>query len=332
MTEREKTNPKIRLALTIAVPVMVIVITISMIGASFAWFSRSATPQIATIDLSVREVFNLTFTTDAPLDKDSLYHGETAISDDGYLIGNYSAYKKGYSSLSDNGYLNYVADKPYVFGSSINLSTNDRYIDLDINFNSIVISMDSVVTHAFGEPIGDETTIYYEDSVIPLSFTWYMQKADSDSNNIIYSPYGIIEYKVESEGDIPYTYAERINGIDADNVTLDEKETSATLIERKGLVDFFTDGVERYNIYVVFCPEKLYWMQYFKKDRDKKITDIYSESEINTIIGENGTINKHYSVFYSDQNNFLGSSFTFSANMNVLDIDWVRKVSEDTRG
>ena len=49
------------LAFMIMVPVLVIVVTMSIMGVTFAWFTHADQTTIATIDLSTSQSFSMTF-------------------------------------------------------------------------------------------------------------------------------------------------------------------------------------------------------------------------------------------------------------------------------
>lgn len=67
-----------------------------------------------------------------------------------------------------------------------------------------------------------------------------------------------------------------------------------------------------YDFCIVFAPEKLFWMQYFKADVDKyKAENIYSSDELIKIFG-----NLSNQMFYSSRD-YSGSTFEFSAVINV---------------
>ena len=49
------------LAFMFIVPVLVIVVTMSIMGVTFAWFTQAEQTSIATINMSVAETFQITF-------------------------------------------------------------------------------------------------------------------------------------------------------------------------------------------------------------------------------------------------------------------------------
>jgi len=321
------TNPKIKLALAIAIPVMVMVVTIAMVGASFAWFSQNATAEISTINLSTREVFTLVFEKSAS--DTTKYQGETAFAYtktsnssseyERYLINDYRA-KGVYGFKAETvDYQYYIQDAPFKFKTTMRLNSDDKYIDMNIAFNTVTITYIDPSTSAtsvlasYGNNI-PSAHVNYASSDIPLCFTWYMVKTGS-SDKIMYTPYGKIEYASHVSG---YDYATSLNGVAVTD------STSIESMPTVGMEEFYTDGVETYDIYVVFCPEKLYWMQYFKADMGKSLDDIYTLAEINKIVSE-GYPNK---IYYS-ASSFWGSTFSMTATMSVTNVDWTRSVQEE---
>lgn len=332
MKEKKQTNPKIKLALAIAVPLMVMVVTIAMVGASFAWFSESAVAEISTISLTTKEVFTLVFAAESA---DTIkYQGETAMAETAdapsstskhrYLICDYRARGIYNYSTTSAEYGYYMQDAPFMFKTTVRLDTDDKYVDMNIDFDTVKIYHETTngaekiinVSDSYGENIPTAGKNYTADK-IPLGFTWYMVKNGS-TDNIIYTPYGIMEYEVD--GTYGYKYATKLNGEDASGISILNSE-------RTGLKDFYTNGPETYDIYVVFCPEEFYWMQYFAADRDRSLDDVYTSEEISLIVASGATDRLYYSL-----QSYWGSTFEFAADMKVSRVDWERSVSAENEG
>lgn len=327
MEKKQKTNPKIKLALSIAVPVMVMVVTIAMVGASFAWFSDQATAEIATINLTTKEVFTLVFETSGTEKVE--YQGETAfkLSNESstitdkklYLINDYRALGIYGYTTGDVRYQTYMQDAPFDFKTTINLNTDDRYVDMTINFDSVMI--DKKPEGASTEPARVLSSFGFDSiadsnpkSKIPLVFTWFMVKHSDVNPTTYYTPYGEMEITTVNG----YQQATKLNGTSVTSTTSIKNLTPA------GMTNFYTNGDETFDIYVVFCPEKLYWMQFFQYDRGLSVDEIYTTEEKNIIVSSGNPNQVYYSV-----SSYWGSTFTFAANMSVSRVDWDRRVSDE---
>lgn len=332
MEEKKQTNPKIKLALAIAVPLMVMAVTIAMVGASFAWFSESAVAEISTISLTTKEVFTLVFTMDNPAD--IKYQGETAIAETADTLGSVSKHRYLISEYRAQGiyhyndeaveYQYYMQDAPFVFKTTVRLDTDDKYVDMTLNYDTVKIYHETTngdekiinVSDSYGEYIAVAGK-NYSAAQIPLGFTWYMVKHGVEENKM-YTPYGIMEYAVDST--YGYRYATTLNGLDATVISIDGAD-------KEELKNFSTNGAEAFDIYVVFCPEELYWMQYFIEDRNKSLEDIYTPEEINLIVSDGFRDRLYYSL-----QSYWGSTFEFAADMKVSRVDWDRSVSAENEG
>ena len=123
-------------------------------------------------------------------------------------------------------------------------------------------------------------------------------------NEVWYTPYGKLAFGsdglVESvNGDT--SIASSIKGVDGRNIT--NFSTYNTVGGTSQLFDF----------YVVFAPEKMFWMQFFSADKDK-----YTASEIYTQEDETKKIfeNLNNQIFYSSMD-YSGSTFEFSAVIHI---------------
>ena len=85
---KEKRKFNKNLALMCIVPVLVLVVTMSIMGVTFAWFNDADETTIATIDLSVSKTFEMTFeiATNTLDDERYIYKGETAYDSNGLLV------------------------------------------------------------------------------------------------------------------------------------------------------------------------------------------------------------------------------------------------------
>ena len=154
-------------------------------------------------------------------------------------------------------------------------------------------------------------------NLIPYGFTWYI--LDS-ANNKIYTPYG-----TTTEG----------NDLAITGTTVSEKWFSTPNIQN--ISNFSSTNESAMKIFVVFCPEKLYWMQYslgktFDTTADWRagLDDVYTTNEKNMIYhldsygntedGYNPTSNPDISgVTYWDPK-YVGAMFEFNFTVNVLNL------------
>lgn len=85
--------------------------------------------------------------------------------------------------------------------------------------------------------------------------------------------------------------------------------------------------VRAYDFYIVFAPEKLFWMQYFVADRDLPYKDIvvddtpvsgiYTSTELTNYILAPSEDRMYYAA-----TTYTGATFYFTAEIDVTNIYW----------
>ena len=85
---KEKRKFNKNLALMCIVPVLVLVVTMSIMGVTFAWFNDADETTIATIDLSVSKTFEMTFeiATNTLDDERYIFNGITVNKENAWLF------------------------------------------------------------------------------------------------------------------------------------------------------------------------------------------------------------------------------------------------------
>ncbi len=309
----------IKLIAGIIIPIFIMVTSIVMVGVSYAWFSASTATTISTITMANEEAFTLTFNFGD--DPEEMYEGQLA-----YVTKNtithlvtdeYATDVLGYTNPSTI-YDGYMLDKPYKVGTNVILDTQGKIVDFEVHINSINIYMEEteneVTTKTYLMQLNSTDSV----NLIPYGFTWYI--LDS-ANNRIYTPYG-----TSSEG----------NSLTVTGTTVSEKWFSTPNIQN--ITNFSSTNESAMQLFVVFCPEKLYWMQYslgktFNSTADWRagLEDIYTttnernmiyhlDSYGNTADGHNPSSNPDTSgVTYWDPK-YVGAQFEFNFTVNVLNV------------
>jgi len=97
------------------------------------------------------------------------------------------------------------------------------------------------------------------------------------------------------------TIASSIKGVDGRNIT--NFSTYNTVGDSTS---------QLFDFYVVFAPEKMFWMQFFSEDKDKyTASEIYTQAETKKIFE-----NLNNQIFYSSMD-YSGSTFEFSAVIHI---------------
>ena len=286
--EGKKFNKK--LALTVAIPALVMAVIIAVIGVSFAWFTDSVTAEIATINLSVAEMFVMDFKldntpkTNNATQKDYIYSGQIGYDSNGNLI----------TDTANN-------DKAFVAPFDMRLDTGN----FSANFTCSIIKVrihngkpDNVNEIYVDESVVD-STLTVED--IPLGFTWYIAGTDPrDSKYYWYTPYGT--YQVDSAVGVP---AEGTFG--SLNLTAKVENLNFVAVANKESAESFN-----YTFNIVFAPEKLFWDQY-KAGEALSATEIYGNSSVDGGFKSTkwNALNKYSSQVYS------GYTFEFKVLLEV---------------
>lgn len=321
----KKNSYKIKLALAIAVPLMVMIITITMVGASFAWFSQNANTEVSTISLSTKEAFTLVFT--AAENTESMYEGQMAFKNAKmagdtdphmYMINDYrakDASQLGFSA-STAQYEYYMDDIAYEFSTTVGFDTNGKEVDVNLTFDTCDIYNASKHTHIDIYGLNYPGTAYAPHAAadLPYLFTWYIRKLDAVgdfADNIFYTPYGTMQMG-EDGG---YPVCTKLNGTTVTN------STSLASATASGFT-FEANSAQVYKIFVVFAPQKAYWMQFFKADRNKSLETIYSgvSGLFAPAAPAVGIITRSLAptqLFYSTKE-YAGNSFTLTAALQVV--------------
>lgn len=331
--------------MSIMIPLLIVVTTVVMVGASFAWFSNADKVTITEITMSTAESYRINFTLQEnnQLWDNMEYVGQTAFCDSEPNAGKLMTKAIAGENTVD------ISNRPYYFINTIALDTTGNTFDMNMAFDTakIVTYKYELVVNEQGEktwqkavdkdgkPIVLKEKIYSatEAENIKYAFTWFFKKHVNEqgiasTNHIIgddkidrlkqlnptkddvwYTPYGKLEFAETNETvngeNVKNVYVSKVNG-----TTIDETY-SIKGREKSDITDFNTN--ELYDFCIVFAPEKLFWMQYFKADVDKyTAAEIYNENgELQKIFG-----NLSNQMFYSSRD-YSGSTFEFSAVINV---------------
>ncbi len=344
MSQPSKTKT-FKIIMSIMIPLLIVVTTVVMVGASFAWFSNADKVTITEITMSTAESYKINFElkTNNQLWDNMEYVGQTAFCDNEVNGGKLMTKAIAGENTVD------ISNRPYYFINTIALDTTGNTFDMNMAFDTakIVTYKYELVVNEQGEktwqkavdkdgkPIVLKEKIYSatEAENIKYAFTWFFKKHVNEqgiasTNHIIgddkidrlkqlnptkddvwYTPYGKLEFAETSETvngeNVKNVYVSKVNG-----TTIDETY-SIKGREKSDITDFNTN--ELYDFCIVFAPEKLFWMQYFKADVDKyTAAEIYNENgELQKIFG-----NLSNQMFYSSRD-YSGSTFEFSAVINV---------------
>lgn len=334
MADKARKAAKLKLIMGITIPVFIMITSLIMVGVSFAWFSTSATTNIATINLTTTKVFTLSFS--AGESEDTSYNGQTALGRDNYLISLYREYNS--EQLE-----NYYENSPFMFKTSIGLSTEGIPVDLDMDFKITQITYENGYVGEDGHFHGDgnpyDLDIYgassetkalypsvheYDADKIPYAFTWFFVERNVTFENasVIYSPYGKINLSSHAGSvvtDKNYRYATALNGVSVTSTTsiANAEHGIKNFVANK---DQFGEN-QIFDFYVVFAPEKLFWMQFFEADRNKLSTQVYTETELRSYIARGETLADCNKMYYS-ATTYIGALFNFTAEVNVTDVHW----------
>lgn len=316
----EKTgSKKAKLLLGAAVPLIAIIITLIMVGASFAWFANVSAPTVQTVRLNTQKAFILSFTADKEANERNInYKGQTAIGSDGKLVTEYNGQTGG---LLGSRLEQYMLDAPYYFITTVALDTENTVIDMNMTLDSAKITSGNTTIESYDIAAGSK----YPQTDIPYVFTWYFKEhvetADGDVKNYTGTLVSedddrrvMADYK-PSGGEVWYTpygqltfgengLVSKVNGEDADGYSaLAEGLRDVSIIAENKSFDF----------YIVFAPEKLFWSQFFAEDREKSVSDIYtSQEEQKRIFGSSSQNQMYYS-----NTRYYGTTFEFGAMITV---------------
>lgn len=349
-------SKNIKIVMSIMIPLLIIVTTVVMVGASFAWFTNADKVTITEITMSTADSYKIDFTRQ-PLSTDGKslfdnmqYVGQTAFCASGANVGKLMS-----AAVAGNNDVD-ISNRAYYFINTVALDTQGKTFDMSMAFDGVEIikyKRDAdgkiVKNEETGENEVEKTNKIYAAtgsnispvSDIPFAFTWFFKvHGETDEDGVVrnYRTYEIDEQtqgrklkQLEpTSGEVWYTPYGKLTFGDDKLVALvnDDKSIDSTSIkdvDRRVIDNFGTQGVgdstsQLFDFYIVFAPEKLFWMQFFSQDRDKyTATDIYTT----TVDGEttNDDTKKIFEslsnqMYYSHMD-YSGSTFEFSAVINV---------------
>lgn len=329
------------------IPLLIVVTTVVMVGASFAWFSNADKVTITEITMSTAESYKINFTlqTNNQLWDNMEYVGQTAFCDNGDNEGKLMTKAIAGENTVD------ISNRPYYFINTVALDTTGNTFDMNMAFDTakIVTYKYELVVNEQGEKtwqkavdkdgkpivLKEKTYSATEAENIKYAFTWFFKKHENEqgiasTNHIIgddkidrlkqldptkddvwYTPYGKLEFAETNEtvngANVKNVYVSKVNG-----TTIDETYSIKDR-EKSDITNFNTN--ELYDFCIVFAPEKLFWMQYFKADVDKYTAEnVYNQNNQNDLPKIFGNLKNQ--MFYSSRD-YSGSTFEFSAVINV---------------
>lgn len=329
--EKSRKMNKMKLVFGIAIPMLVIVVTMVMVGVSFAWFSNADKTTISEITFSTAESYSVEF----GLDQTSGYYDNIAYAGQEALTTIDGKGKLITSSIKGDDSM-VQGNTAYHFVNTIKLNTSGNNFDITMAFDYIRIYKPTLTSEgnkqldSNGVVSGTNKAIYGGIEIgsnsiekAPYVFTWMFKKhaentqatnytsaqgSESKSMKALapasgetwYTPYGALTFDNNGE------YVAKING-STENVN------SIKSVEANNITNFATTGTdgELYDFYIIFAPQKMFYMQFFSDDKDNYgIEDVYPGQK-QTICGT--LTNK---MFYSDLA-YSGMSFDFSALISV---------------
>ena len=337
-----------KIVMSIMIPLLIIVTTVVMVGASFAWFTNADKVTVTEITMSTADSYRIDFTRQPLSEGGTLlfdnmqYVGQTAFCASGTNAG------KLMTKAVANGNAIYTSDRAYYFINTVALDTQGNTFDMSMAFDGVKIvkykrnADGSIAKDENEENIVEKTNKIYAAtgsnvspvSDIPFAFTWFFKAhGETDQDGVVrnYETYNI---DAETQGqrllqlepqknEVWYTPYGKLTFGDDNLVALvnDDNSIDATSIrdvEKRVIDNFGTRGVgnatsQLFDFYIVFAPEKLFWMQFFSADRDKyTANDIYTTKDDTKKIFESLSNQMYYSHM-----DYSGSTFEFSAVLNV---------------
>lgn len=161
----------LKLVFGIAIPILIMIVTMVMVGMSFAWFTDADKVTIESITMSTAEAYRISFARQNELCNNLEYMGQTALTKDGYLM---SKAKAGENTLLQN-------DRAYYFVNAVSLDTLGKKVDFRMSFDGAKIyqvqkdANGNVVKGEDGNPVVIPKKTYgvAEGAEIPYAFTWF---------------------------------------------------------------------------------------------------------------------------------------------------------------
>lgn len=358
--------------MSIMIPLLIVVTTVVMVGASFAWFSNADKVTVTEITMSTAESYKIDFNLqkNERLWDNMQYVGQTAFCDSGEnTIGKLMTKAIAGENTVD------ISNRPYYFINTVALDTTGKTFDMNMAFDTAKIVKYKYQKNADGtiktdengkplkelkdgKPIVDEVKKTYgigenptSPSEIPYAFTWFfkphsgtqtqnytssqnsdgkviqkLKQPDPQDGEVWYTPYGKLEFAETSETvngeNVKNVYVSKVNGdsINADDYSIKNDNAKRDIIKFKTIDQTSNETSQMFDFYIVFAPEKLFWMQYFKADVDK-YTAAQAYGTNNEGAGSADALKKIFGnlsnqMFYSSRD-YSGSTFEFSAVINV---------------
>lgn len=345
-----------KIVMSIMIPLLIIVTTVVMVGASFAWFTNADKVTVTEITMSTADSYRIDFTrqplsADGKLLFDNMqYVGQTAFCARGANAG------KLMTKAVANGNAVDTSDRAYYFINTVALDTQGKTFDMSMAFDGVKIvkykrnADGSIAKDENGENKVEKTNKIYAAtgsnvspvSEIPFAFTWFFKVHGETADGVVknYETYNIddetpgqrllqLTPQKNEEWYTPYgklTFGDdnlvaRVN----DDDSIDAK--SIKDVDKRIINGFETNGIgnatsQLFDFYIVFAPEKLFWMQFFKSDRDKyTANDIYKTTSGGVETDYTKKIFEELSnqMYYSHMD-YSGSTFEFSAVLNVTTV------------
>lgn len=329
MDNEKRKSLRVKTVFGIAIPILIMVVTIAMVGASFAWFTDASEVTISTLTLETAQAYSVDFDLGSgDLWQNTKYAGQTALASDGGIIS--SAKAEGSPANQSN--------LAFSFVTVISLDTLDRDVDFTLSFSGASIFKNET-TSAGGESTTTQVVRrdYKDDAQnIQYAFTWFFKEhsAGTVSNYVIDGDKERYVAPYPTSGEIWYTpFGKCTFGADGYVASIYGNESSADTFSvktlEKKITDFNTQNNDNklYDFYIVFAPEDIYWSQYMKGDLaynadTQKYDDVYTITGLYTSNGVDKTlITGNYSnqMFYSGMD-YQGTTFKFSATLSVLQV------------
>lgn len=366
MSQPSKTKT-FKIIMSIMIPLLIVVTTVVMVGASFAWFSNADKVTITEITMSTAESYKINFTLQEnnQLWDNMEYVGQTAFCDIGDDAGKLMTKAIAGENTVD------ISNRPYYFINTVALDTTGNTFDMNMAFDTAKIVKykyqknpdGTIKIGEEGKPVKDlveppEVKKTYgigenptPPSEIPYAFTWFfkphsgtksqnytstqnsdgkviqkLKQPDPQDGEVWYTPYGKLEFAETSETvngeNVKNVYVSKVNEQDIDNtytITAADAKKDITKFKTADQINN-NETSQMFDFYIVFAPEKLFWMQYFKADVDK-YTAAQAYGTNNEGAGSADALKKIFGnlsnqMFYSSRD-YSGSTFEFSAVINV---------------
>ncbi len=306
----------------IAVSVIALAIAIVMVGASFAWTSPVATASVQGVDFSTQKACALEFGVGGSGNDNLPYMGQKALDKYGYL-----------TDPSDPATTN--IDAPYYFVSEIEIDTKGREVSLNLQLDSVKISNGGIWLDIYADSIPSDDSLpsypngavdknltnFHLNSDVDLAFTWFFKQKSGDvagsnratnlgnteemrslmpeGGEIWFTPFGTMKFDADAK-------LEALNG-----------KTEGTLPDEVQDIKGFAASDDKFDLYIVFAPQRIFWSIFFEQDRisaasctaeeqKEMLGNFYDEKE------------PTYRMYYSEER-YASSKFYFNAIMTAAD-------------